>query len=483
MVFSSLLFLFRFLPMVLLLYYIAPGCMKNAWKNLVLFLFSLVFYAWGEPVYVLLMLFSTLVDYINGMLTEHFISRNKKNIAKIFLICSIVINLSLLFIFKYTGFFCDLWNHISRTWIGNLLSMSIVHRKELPLPIGISFYTFQTMSYTIDIYRGEAKAEKNIFNFGAYVSLFPQLIAGPIVRFQEIAKQLRERMLSIEKVSYGVLRFVIGLGKKVLLANPAGLVWTEVSSYTADEMTLMAALMGLLFYMFQIYFDFSGYSDMAIGLMAMFGFEIPENFNYPYISKSITEFWRRWHISLGTWFREYVYIPLGGNRKGKIRTFFNIFIVWFFTGLWHGASLNFIFWGLYFCGFLIIEKCGFLRILEKLPTVFCHIYALFIIYFGWLLFAWEDIERHQVFLKAMAGFGQAGLVSTQTLYLFITNLVLLIFLMIGSTKLPKRAAVWLCKKNELAAEVFKTGFIVVVFLLSIAYLVNASYNPFLYFRF
>lgn len=482
MVFSSLLFLFRFLPMVLLIYYIAPGSMKNAWKNLVLFLFSLVFYAWGEPIYVLLMLFSTLVDYINGGLTEYFISKNKRNIAKIFLVCSIVINLSLLFIFKYSGFFCDIWNHISSTF-ADILPIRAISRKELPLPIGISFYTFQTMSYTIDIYRGEAKAEKNILNFGAYVSLFPQLIAGPIVRFKEIAKQLRERILSTGKISYGVLRFTAGLGKKVLLANPAGLVWTEVCNYSADEITLMAAWLGLLFYMFQIYFDFSGYSDMAIGLMAMFGFDISENFNYPYTSKSITEFWRRWHISLGTWFREYVYIPLGGNRKGKIRTFFNIFMVWFLTGLWHGANFNFIAWGLYFCGFLIIEKSGFLNVLEKLPCILRHLYALFIIYFGWLLFAWQDIKRHRVFLKAMAGFGEAGFFSTQTLYLFVTNMILLVFLVIGSTKLPKKIAVWLCKGNGVIAEILETVFIVGVILLSTAYLVNASYNPFLYFRF
>jgi alginate O-acetyltransferase complex protein AlgI len=508
MVFSSLLFLFRFLPIVLLVYYIAPGCWKNRWRNLVLFFFSLVFYAWGEPVYVVLMLFSTVVDYVNGGLTGYFIQKEKKNIAKIFVICSAVINLSLLFVFKYAGFFCTVWNRVS--------GMNVAV-PELTLPIGISFYTFQTMSYTIDVYRKEAVPEKNIINFGAYVSLFPQLIAGPIVRFRDIAVQLRERKASMEKFSYGIVRFVTGLGKKVLLANNAGLVWTTVLEYSSGELTMAAAWLGLLFYMFQIYFDFSGYSDMAIGLMAMFGFEIPENFDYPYTSKSITEFWRRWHISLGTWFKEYVYIPLGGNRRGMARTFLNIFAVWFLTGFWHGASLNFIFWGLYFWVFLMVEKfiMGKLRqkkqghFLEEngnnrgdqnisnvqkkkavaagkekiFTTVLRHCYAVLVIYFGWLLFAWEDIAGHRVFLKAMAGIGKAGIGSTQTAYLFVSNVALLGILILGATKIPKKAAEWICGKNEMLAEVLKTVFVAVVFLLATAYLVNETYNPFLYFRF
>ena len=303
MVFSSLLFLFRFLPCVMILYFITPSCMKNTWKNLVLFFASLVFYAWGEPVYIVLMLFSTVVDYINGGLAGFFINRDRKKAAGIFVFLSVLINLSLLCVFKYTGFITGVWNDVT--------GMDI-KVKELALPIGISFYTFQTMSYTIDVYRKDARAEKNIINFGAYVAMFPQLIAGPIVRFKDISVLLRERKSTIEKLSYGTLRFVAGLGKKVILANQAGEIFKTVTAYSEKELTTVSAWFGILMFALQIYFDFSGYSDMAIGLMSVFGFTIPENFNYPYLAKSITEFWRRWHISLGTWFKEYVYIPLGG---------------------------------------------------------------------------------------------------------------------------------------------------------------------------
>jgi len=474
MVFSSLLFLFRFLPCVLLIYFITPGYTKNTWKNLVLFLFSLVFYAWGEPVYIVLMLFSTIVDYINGGLTGYFVAKGNKKAASIFVILSAIVNLSLLGVFKYAGFLTDIWNTVS--------GMS-VNSKELPLPIGISFYTFQTMSYTIDVYRGEAEPEKNIINFGAYVALFPQLIAGPIVRFRDIAKQLKDRSITAENISYGAVRFVTGLGKKVLLANQAGEIFTTAAAYSASSMTTLSAWLGLLAFAFQIYFDFSGYSDMAIGLMAIFGFKIPENFNYPYTSKSITEFWRKWHISLGTWFREYVYIPLGGNRKGMPKTLCNIFIVWFLTGLWHGASFNFIAWGLYFCFFLIIEKLFLGNLLERLPVWIGHIYALIIIYFGWLLFAWEDIPAHRVFIKAMAGMGRAGLTSSETMYLLASNAILLVLLAMGCTKLPKKIALWLCGKNEILSYALQAVFVAAVFILSVAYLVNGTYNPFLYFRF
>ena len=474
MVFSSLLFLFRFLPCVLVIYFIAPGCFKNTWKNLVLFLASLVFYAWGEPVYIVLMLFSTIVDYVNGGMAGYFINKNKRNAAKFFVFLSAVINLSLLGVFKYAGFVTGLWNDIS--------GMDI-KVKELALPIGISFYTFQTMSYTIDIYRGEAKPEKNIINFGAYVAMFPQLVAGPVVRFRDISVLLRERGTSLDNLSYGAARFAAGLGKKVILANQAGEIFKTVTASTAGSLTTLSAWFGLLMFSFQIYFDFSGYSDMAIGLMSIFGFRIPENFDYPYMSKSITEFWRRWHISLGTWFKEYVYIPLGGSRKGLPRTFLNIFTVWFLTGLWHGASLNFIAWGMYFCFFLLIEKLGFLKILGRIPAVFGHIYAILVVYAGWLLFAWEDITQHRVFLKAMAGMGEAGLNSDATMYLVVSNIVLLIFLIIGSTNIPARAGAWVCNRNETCKGVFQAVFVAVVFIISVSYLVNGTYNPFLYFRF
>lgn len=474
MVFSSLLFLFRFLPCVLLIYFIVPGSMKNMWKNLVLFLFSLVFYAWGEPIYILLMLFSTLVDYINGALTGFFIHKGNKKAARIFVALSVVINLSLLGIFKYSGFLAETWNHIT--------GMSI-HAGNLPLPIGISFYTFQTMSYTIDIYRGEAEPEKNIINFGAYVALFPQLIAGPIVRFRDIARQLQDRKTTVEKLSYGTMRFITGLGKKVLLANQAGEIFTTVTAYPETSMTTLSAWLALLAFAFQIYFDFSGYSDMAIGLMAIFGFEIPENFDYPYTAKSITDFWRKWHISLGTWFKEYVYIPLGGSRKGKALTFRNILIVWFLTGLWHGASFNFIAWGLYFCFFLVIEKLALLKFLPKLPAWVGHAYTLAIVYFGYLLFAWEDIRGHRIFVKAMACMAKAGFSSTETMYLLVSNAVLLILLAIGCTRVPKTFGKWLCGKNEILSGILQALFTAAVFILSIAYLVNGTYNPFLYFRF
>lgn len=457
MEFSSLLFLFRFLPCVLLVYFIVPGYMRNTWKNLVLFLSSLLFYAWGEPVYIWLMLFSTAVDYINGGLAGYFVARNRRGVARVFVVLSAVINLSLLGVFKYAGKFA--------------------------LPVGISFYTFQSMSYTIDTYRGKAKAERNPINFGAYIAAFPQLIAGPIVRFADIAQQLRERKCEMTQIRYGVIRFVCGLGKKVLLANQAGEIFRTVSGYHSGQMTTLAAWLGVLAFTFQIYFDFSGYSDMAIGLMSIFGFSIPENFRYPYESGSITEFWRRWHISLGSWFKEYVYIPLGGSRNGMARTLFHIFIVWFLTGLWHGATANFVLWGLYFCFFLIMEKTWLLGFLKRLPAWMSHVYALVVIYFGWLIFAWEDIRGHRVYLKAMAGIGDGGWVSNETLYLLLSNAVLLIVLAVGSTSYPKRIAEALTRRDGIGTSLMQTVYVAVVLLLSVAYLVNGSYNPFLYFRF
>ena len=457
MVFSSIVFLTRFLPLVLIVYFLVPGCMKNTWRNLVLFVFSLAFYAWGEPVYIWLMLFSTVVDYVNGGLAGYFMNRQRRGIAKIFVGLSVVINLSLLALFKYAG--------------------------KYALPIGISFYTFQSMSYTIDVYRGKAKAEKNPINFGAYISLFPQLIAGPIVRYSDIAKQLPQRTVQMERIRYGIVRFACGLGKKVLIANQAGEIFAAVTGYHASGMTTLSAWFGILAFMFQIYFDFSGYSDMAIGLMAIFGFEIPENFDHPYESKSITEFWRRWHISLGSWFKEYVYIPLGGSKKGMGRTFFNIFVVWFLTGLWHGASVNFVLWGLYFCFFLIMEKTWLLKALQKLPRAVSHIYALLVIYFGWLLFAWEDIHGHRVYLKAMAGIGSGGLISRESLYLLVSNVGLLFIMVVGCTSLPKRLVTKCMKKDGIVTSLCMSIYVAGILLLSIAYLVNGTYNPFLYFRF
>jgi len=473
MVFSSLLFLFRFLPCVLVIYFIAPGCFKNTWKNLVLFLASLVFYAWGEPVYIVLMLFSTVVDYVNGGLAGYFINRDKKNAARFFVFLSAVTNLSLLGVFKYSGFVTGLWNGIS--------GMDI-KVKELALPIGISFYTFQTMSYTIDIYRGEAEPEKSIINFGAYVAMFPQLIAGPVVRFKDIAVLLRERSTSLDKLSYGAVRFTAGLGKKVILANQAGEIFKTVTASQAGELTTLSAWFGLLMFAFQIYFDFSGYSDMAIGLMAFFGFKIPENFNYPYMSKSITEFWHRWHISLGTWFKEYLYIQLGGNRKGRARTYINLSVVFFLTGLWHGASFNFILWGLYHGFFQIAERSRLKKFLGR-HRIISHLYVSVIVVFGWVLFRAEGLKKAGIMVKRMLmpwKYTESSFIIQDILG---SRTILIIIIAILGCGLLQAII-----KNCRMAEKFKNSYLdimycTVVFVLCIAMLASNTYNPFIYFRF
>lgn len=444
MVFSSLLFLFRFLPLTLALYYILP---RRA-GNLVLFLASLVFYAWGEPVYIVLMLFSTLVDYIHGRMVWHFKEKGEMGRARIVVASSMLINLSLLSVFKYTGLF--------------------------PLPIGISFYTFQTMSYTVDIYRGDAKVQRNIISFGAYVSMFPQLIAGPIVQYKQVAKELEDRKETVEDFADGIRLFVAGLGKKVLYANNIGLLWEDISSRPAGELSFVMAWLGITAYALQIYFDFSGYSDMAQGLGKMFGFRFPDNFRYPYRSKSITEFWRRWHISLGAWFREYVYIPLGGNRKGLPKQIRNILIVWLLTGIWHGAGLNFLLWGLYYGALLILEKCFLLKRLEKLPSVIGHVYSMAAVLFGWVLFAFDQWERGFAYLRAMLGINHAGFFGRETGYLLMQNGVLLLLM------IPAAVGIWEGFGGRIRKHVICYLFVLV---LSIAYLVDSSYNPFLYFRF
>ena len=467
MVFSSLTFLLCFLPAVLLIYFAVPRKAKNA----VLFLASLVFYAWGEPVYVVLMIFSTILDYTCGRLVEKFRGTSKKKIG---LIISVCCNLGLLIFFKYSDFFIATINGIFKTTIPQL---------NLPLPIGISFYTFQTMSYTIDVYRGDAKMQKNIISFGAYVALFPQLIAGPIVRYQDIADQLDERTHSFDKFGDGVKRFVTGLGKKVLLANNIGLLWSMVSETDAAQLTVAGAWLGIIAFAFQIYFDFSGYSDMAIGLGKMLGFDFKENFNYPYLSKSVTEFWRRWHMSLGTWFRDYVYIPLGGNKKGLPVQLRNIAIVWILTGFWHGAAWNFVLWGIFYGVLLLIEKLFLLKRLEKAPVVIGHIYALFTVLIGWVLFAFDDLSKGLAFLKVMFG-GGAGIVNSATLYQLLSYIPLMIICIIGSTPLMKNIYEKISKKSKegfvLTADVVK---ILIVAGLSVAFLISGSYNPFLYFRF
>lgn len=463
MVFSSLSFLTLFLPLVLLVYFVVP---KRA-KNLVLFVFSLLFYAWGEPVYVVLMIFSTILDYTCGRLVEKFRGTPK---AKIGLIISLIGNLGLLMFFKYFDFLAASLN--------GLFGWSIP-RHELPLPIGISFYTLQTMSYTIDVYRGQAKAQKNIITFGAYVSLFPQLIAGPIVRYRDIAEQLENRSLSFDKFGEGVRRFAAGLGKKVLLANNIGALWKTISG--AANVSVLSAWLGVAAFAFQIYFDFSGYSDMAIGLGKMLGFDFPENFNYPYISKSVTEFWRRWHISMGSWFRDYVYIPLGGNKRGLPIQIRNIAIVWLLTGLWHGANWNYVLWGAFFGAVLIIEKLFLLKALEKTPKAVQFLYTTFVLSISWVLFAFEDIGKGWSFFKIM--FGGAEFADNNALYLLLSNLPLLIICVIASMPFPKKAFGKISKKFKNAGTAAELVCVTGVMALSTAYLISGSYNPFLYFRF
>lgn len=473
MVFSSLPFLFRFLPVVLIAYYIVPPLLRN----LVLLLSSLVFYAWGEPVYIILMLASILVSYIGGILVDCFKQRGKITAAKATLIVSSIISLSLLAFFKYADFMIEAVNDISK------IGISMMH---IALPIGISFYTFQTMSYTIDVYRGEADVQKNIISFGAYVIMFPQLIAGPIVRYKTIDTQLRLRRETSEQFAEGIHRFIIGLGKKVLLANNAGALWSTIQAMNYGEVPTLTAWLGLIAYTFQIYFDFSAYSDMAIGLGHMFGFRFLENFNYPYISKSITEFWRRWHISLGTWFREYVYILLGGNRVSPWRHICNILIVWLLTGIWHGASWNFVIWGLYYGILLLVEKFVFSKYLKKLPSILQHIYCIFFVMLGWNLFVFDDLSSGMEFMKLLFGVCGQSVVNSETIYLLYNNAFLLVLCIIGSTIIPYKMGKFICAKlvnKDIILTILKNVFYISIFILSVAWIVDATFNPFLYFRF
>lgn len=463
MVFSSILFLFFYLPVCLLIYRLAPLRLRN----LVLLLFSLAFYGWGEPVYILIMVLSILIDYTHGMLVEKYRANDRK--ARAIVASSVIFNLALLLFFKYYDFIV--------TNLSLLPGISI-EPLGLSLPIGISFYTFQTMSYTIDVYRQDARAQKNIISFGTYVTLFPQLIAGPIVRYKTVAGELLHRDDGINAFAEGVQIFLIGLSKKVLLANTIGKLWETMSAYPAGTLPVVGAWLGLLAFGFQIYFDFSGYSDMAVGLGRMFGFHFPKNFDHPYEAQSITEFWRRWHISLTTWFREYVYIPLGGNRRGRGKTIRNLAIVWLLTGIWHGASWNFLLWGLYFLLFMLLERFVFPSLLQKLPHVVRHLYTLVVVFLGWGLFAIDDISRVGAYFSACFGLGGGGFWSAQVGYSLRSYLPLLILLALCSTTLGQRLWAKLHHKQPL------TVFLVLgALVLCTAFLVSSTYNPFLYFRF
>ena len=463
MVFSSLIFLFVYFPLVLGVYYICP----LKWRNIVLLIFNLIFYGWGEPVYVLLMMFSVLVDYLLGIGIDNW--REKKKIAKTFLVASIVWNLGLLFFFKY---YDSVLASLQEVGIAKGLPML-----ELALPIGISFYTFQKLSYTVDVYRGDCRGQKNFVDFSVFVTLFPQLIAGPILQYKDLAEQLKSRVHSVGKMRDGIRIFTVGLCKKVLLANSVGELWDYYRVMEAGTITTAGAWIGLLAFCFQIYFDFSGYSDMAIGLGKMLGFDFKENFNYPYVAQTITDFWRRWHISLSSWFRDYLYIPLGGNRKGKGRQLLNILIVWASTGIWHGASFNFLLWGLYYAVILMAEKLFLLKWLEKVPRVVRHVYALLLIMFGWAIFGMADMSSGSAYFAAL--FGMAG-VGLGDLFQLSNYAILLVVLVIASLPVGKRVFVKLPERVRNVAEVVLIGAGLIV---STAYLVDSTYNPFLYFRF
>ncbi len=474
MLFSSLEFLYLYLPVTLLLYFVVP----LRFRNLVLLLVSLVFYGWGEPAYLFLMVATILIDYAAGLLIEH--SRENRRRAKGWLIAAVVVNLGLLGFFKYSGFILD--NLRAIPVLSGLPSFNI------PLPIGISFYTFQALSYVIDVYRREVRAQRDPVAFGTYVTLFPQLIAGPIVRYSDVDEQLTERSHSMTAVASGLRTFVCGLAKKVLLANTMGELWALVRDTPTEQLTVAAAWLGIACYTVQIYFDFSGYSDMAIGLGRMLGFRFPENFDYPLTARSLTDYWRRWHITLSSWFREYVYIPLGGNRKGKGRAYLNLLIVWALTGLWHGASWNFVIWGLYFFVLLAAERAFLGKWLERLPRAFGHAWTVVTVVFSFYIFVFDgslptlDASSAMQYLGVLLGRSGAGAANGVFLYELVRNLPLLLICAVGLTPLPRRLY-WRLYERHRAMDAVTVVLCVLGLLLSTAYLVDSSYNPFLYFRF
>lgn len=463
MLFTSISFLYYFLPTIIILYFITP----KKYRNYILLIFSIIFYMYGEPKYVILMLVEILVAYFGALLIDKYKSK------EIFLI-TIIIHIGLLCVFKYTDLFIGTINSIFKTNISFL---------NIALPIGISFYTFQILSYVIDVYKGKVKVQKNILKLATYVSLFPQLIAGPIVRYETICDELDNRDETIEKFSLGVRRFIIGLAKKVLIANMLGELCTKFS--LVDERSVLFYWIFAISYMLQVYFDFSAYSDMAIGLGKMFGFTFLENFNYPFISKSITEFWRRWHISLSSWFKDYVYIPLGGSRKGTLKLVRNILIVWFLTGIWHGAAYNFIIWGLFIGVFLVIEKLWLSKYISKLPKFLRNIYVLFIIMISFIMFNAESLNDAIYNIKGLFGLNKEVFINNYTIYYLKSYLIVLIIAIFGATPLFKNIIEKLKKSKCLnkIINILEPIFLVILLLLVTAYLIDSSYNPFLYFRF
>lgn len=469
MLFSSTVFLFAFLGITLLAYFAIPKRFINA-KNIVLLISSLIFYGWGEPKYILIMIFSIFFNYIMAILIERF--SDKKQGKRLMLFLCVFGNLCLLGFFKYTDFLIETINNITGSNFDLL---------KIALPIGISFYTFQTMSYVIDVYRNKVKAQRNLVAFATYVTLFPQLIAGPIVRYSDVQVEILKRNSDANDIAYGIRRFTIGLGKKVILANQIAIIWNYILN--GEDLTVLTAWMGAISFTFQIYFDFSGYSDMAIGLGKIFGFTYLENFNYPYISKSVTEFWRRWHMSLSSWFKEYVYVPLGGNRKGVVRQLINIGIVWALTGLWHGASWNFVLWGVYYGIILLLEKMFLLKFISKHKGI-GSVYTMVLVIIGWVIFGIDDMPQVLNYIGHMFNFTGA-LGDDVFVYYLKTRWVLFVMCILASTPLPKYLASKIESKFKTKGifDALEVIFIVGIFLVSCAFLVSGSYNPFLYFRF
>ncbi|MCL1902984.1 MAG: MBOAT family protein [Oscillospiraceae bacterium] len=473
MVFSSLTFLFLFLPLFCLAYLAAPKFLKNAF----LFIGGLIFYSWGEPFYVFILVISTLIDYSLGVLMHKF--DDKPIIRKVALIASLVMNLSLLGLFKYGGFIAENINLLAGRELFNI---------NLPLPIGISFYTFQTLSYTIDLYRRRIAVQKNPLTFAAFVTMFPQVVAGPIVRYEDVAEELDNRRITLSMVYEGICRFVIGLGKKVLIANNIGVLWASVKDMAVageySHMSTAVAWLGILAFTFQIYFDFSGYSDMAIGLGKIIGFKFPENFNYPYSSLSISEFWRRWHITLGNWFKSYVYFPMGGSRKGKGRTLINLGVVWLLTGIWHGASWSFIAWGVFMGVMIILEKLFLGKVLEKLPWFISNVYVMLFVTLMWVLFDLPNLSGALTYIGVMFGQGGNGLFLDQkAAYMIINYGVMFTICIIACSELPKNVIASLNTRFPALVAYGTIPVVLAIFLSCTAYLVNSSYNPFLYFNF
>lgn len=463
MLFTSIPFLYYFLPSVLILYFITP----KKYRNIILLISSIIFYAYGEPKYVFLMILEIIIAYYGAILLDKY-PKYKKTILTIFLI----IHLGLLCIFKYTNFLIE---NINNLFNANISLINII------MPIGISFYTFQIISYLIDVYRKEVPPQKNILSLATYISLFPQLIAGPIVRYKDINKELDNRQITFKDTSYGFSRFIIGLAKKIIIANSLGELVSILNS--SVDPTFVSTWLKSISYMLQLYFDFSAYSDMAIGLGSIFGFHFLENFDYPYTGKSITEFWRRWHISLGSWFKDYVYIPLGGSRVGKLLLIRNIFIVWFLTGLWHGASWNFIIWGLYFGVILLIEKLFLKKYLEKLPTFLKHFYVLFITLISFIIFSTDTPKEALTTITNL--FVSNSFINTGTIYYLKSYLLILVIALIGSTPLIKNTLNKLKEHPQInkIINILEPICLLILLIICTSYLIDSSYNPFLYFRF